>query len=207
MDENKEAMPIPPKSNLFGDGDLSVKVAEAPESDFVMSFSNEAGDKAVVLTAIEVVGPDTIERHGRPELEDYAQHLMETGDDPFDLLIGEVFEGEDAAEKAAAEAIRLDEEFNPGEVDDKELIVAVDRLHDEGPVKVAEVEVEELPGSPVEGPDRPAVPFEDMEAEDEEEEGLPVGPAVGPEEEPVIEEIDVEEEPVLDQLRKAKKRP
>ena len=66
MDETVDkGFPIPPKAPLFGEGDLSVKVAEVPESDFVMAFGNDAGDKAVVLTAIEVIGPDTIERHGR----------------------------------------------------------------------------------------------------------------------------------------------
>lgn len=193
MDEENQGFAIPANRGLGDEGDLSVEVRPLPESDFFMTFANEAGDKAVILTPVESVGDEILERHGRTELEQYAQTLMETGDDPMELQIGTTYEGENAEADAKAEAFRLDEEFNPGEgASDEEVIAALDEARAD--VGGAEPEVEEPDEDipfPLNGPlgvDKTGnEPAEDTGTEDETAE-LP----------------DVEEEPMLDQLRKKK---
>lgn len=127
MDEENQGFAIPARRPMFGEGDVDIEARPLPESDLFMAFANDAGDKAVILTAVETVGDEVLERHGYTELENYAQALLNTGDDPMELQIGNVFEGENAQADAEAEALRLDEEFNPGEgASDEELAMAVD---------------------------------------------------------------------------------
>lgn len=127
MDEENQGFAIPARRPMFGEGDVDIEARPLPESDLFMAFANDAGDKAVILTAVETVGDEVLERHGYTELENYAQALLNTGDDPMELQVGNVFEGENAQADAEAEALRLDEEFNPGEgASDEELAMAVD---------------------------------------------------------------------------------
>ena len=127
MDEENQGFAIPAKRPMFGEGDVDIEARPIPESDLFMAFENDAGDKAVVLTSVETVGDEVLERHGRTELEQYAQGVLNTGDDPMELQVGNIFEGETALADAEAEAFRLDEEFNPGEgASDEELAMAVD---------------------------------------------------------------------------------
>lgn len=180
MDEENQGFAIPANT------DVGIEVTPLPESDLFMVFANEAGDKAVILTPIETAAGEILERHGRPELEEYANALFDTGDDPMDLQIGTTFEGETAEEDAKVEANRLDEEFNPGEdASDEDLITAVDMAReDAGGGEPAEPFPGDMEGGEEGGAPEPNV---DLTA--------PLG--VGEEEEP-----DVEEEPMLDQLKK-----
>lgn len=199
MDEENQGFSIPANRPMFDEGDVSIEARPLPQSDFFMTFANEAGDKAVILTPIEAVGDEILERHGRTELENYAQTLMDTGDDPMELQIGRTYEGENALADADAEAFRLDEEFNPGEAaSDEDIVSAVDAaradagagapISEEAPEN--EEPEEDIP-FPLNGPlgvdETGNEPAEDAGEEDETEE-LP----------------DVEEEPMLDQLRKKK---
>ena len=180
MDEEMNGFPIPANKGMFDEGDIDIEARPMPESDFIMSFENDDGTKAVILTSIEDLGDGTIERHGRPELEEYAKVLMDTGDDPFGLQIGITYEGENAGADAKAEAFRLAEEFDPGEgATDEELIAAVtEAANDVG--GVVEVEEETFPEPVAELPDLD-VPDEDLGTETEDEE--------------------LEEEPMLKQLK------
>lgn len=199
MDEENQGFSIPANRPMFDEGDVSIEARPLPQSDFFMTFANEAGDKAVILTPIEAVGDEILERHGRTELESYAQTLMDTGDDPMELQIGKTYEGENALADADAEAFRLDEEFNPGEAaSDEDIVSAVDAARaDAGagaPISEEAPETEEPEEDipfPLNGPlgvdETGNEPAEDAGEEDETEE-LP----------------DVEEEPMLDQLRKKK---
>jgi len=127
MDEENKGFPIPAKKPMFGEGDVDIEAIPLPESDFFMAFANDAGDKAVILASVETAGDEVLERHGRTELDAYAKTLLDTGDDPMELQVGDIFEGENALADAEAEAFRLDEEFNPGEgASDAELAMAVD---------------------------------------------------------------------------------
>lgn len=185
MDEENQGFAIPANRPL-GEGDVGIEVTPVPDSDLFMVFANEAGDKAVILTPIETAGGEILERHGRPELEEYANTLFDTGDDPMELQIGTTFEGETAEADAKVEANRLDEEFNPGEdAPDEDLISAVDMAK------------EDVGGA------EPVEPFpEDMEGGEEgdvSEPNVDLTAPLGVEEE---EEPDVEEEPMLDQLKK-----
>ena len=179
MDEEMKGFPIPANKGMFDEGDVEIEARPMPQSDFIMSFANDDGTKAVILTSIEDLGDGTVERHGRPELETYAKTLMDTGDDPFGLLIGEVYEGERAAADAEAEAFRLAEEFDPGEgATDEELIQAVadalaDVLPAEGETFPEAVEVV------------PEIDIENAEADEEAED---------------LEDLE-EEEPMLKQLK------
>ena len=153
MDEENKGFPIPPRQPMFGGAeDAGLDLPLAPQSDFIMSFANEDGTKAVVLTSVEVLG-DEVERHSRDELETYAKTLMDTGDDPFGLQIGTTFEGETAAADAEAEATRLADAHDPGEgATDEELIEAVNAAFED--VGALEEEIlEEAP--PVELPEEP----------------------------------------------------
>ena len=169
MDEEMKGFPIPANKGMFDEGNVEIEAKPMPQSDFIMSFANDDGTKAVILTSIEDLGDGTVERHGRPELETYAKTLMDTGDDPFGLLIGEVYEGEKAAADAEAEAFRLAEEFDPGEgATDEELIQAVadalaDVLPAEGETFPEAVEV--VPEIDLEGEE---IDEEDEELEEEE---------------------------------------
>ena len=127
MDEENQGFAIPARRPMFGEGDVDIEARPIPESDLFMAFENDAGDKAVILTSVETVGDEVLERHGRTELEQYAQSVLNTGDDPMELKVGNIFEGETALADAEAEAFRLDGEFNPGEdAPDEELAMAVD---------------------------------------------------------------------------------
>ena len=185
MDEEKNGFPIPAKKPMFGDeGDVAIEARPMPQSDFIMSFANDDGTKAVVLTSVETVGGEVLERHGREELEGYAKNLLETGDDPFELQIGRVFEGETAVDDAQVEAFRLDEMFNPGDdATDAELAAAVDDARvDAGMTEDEDTFPEDLGVLP-EAP----MPELDLTEED------------------IGEEPEVEgEEPMLDQLKKKK---
>ena len=184
MDEENQGFAIPANRPL-GEGDIGIEVTPVPESDLFMVFTNDTGDQAVILTPIESAGGEILERHGRPELEEYAATLFETGDDPMELQIGTIFEGETAEADAQAEATRLDEEFNPGEgATDEDLISAVDMARNDA------------------GGAAPANPFPgDMEGGEEiGAEGPNVdltAPLGAPEELP-----PAGEEPMLDQLRR-----
>ena len=127
MDEENQGFSIPANKNMFDEGDVGIEITPLPQSDFFMTFANEAGDKAVILTPIEYVGDEILERHGRSELEGYANGLMDGEPDDMGLQIGDIFEGENAQADAEAEAARLDEEYNPGEgASDEDLIAAID---------------------------------------------------------------------------------
>lgn len=195
MDEENKGFAIPANKPMFGDeGDLSVEVTPLPESEYFMAFANEAGDKAVIVTPIETVGGEILERHGYPEMEEYAKTLMDTGDDPMELQIGTTYEGETAEADAKAEAYRLDEEYAPEEgASDEDIIAALDNARaDTGAENAPEEESEEEIPFPLNGPlgvdEAGNEQGEDAGEEDETEE-LP----------------DVGEEPMLDQLKKAKK--
>ena len=183
--------PIPPSRPMFGEADVEIEKKPLPESDFIMSFSNEAGDKAVVLTSVEVVDGDLLEKHGREELEGYAMDLLDGGEDEMGLQIGEIYEGENAEEDARAEAFRLDDMFNPGEeATDDELIAAVDDARADAGVEQDMDEGGELP-------DLGVMPLPDEEQKEDDEELA---------DEELEDEIEEEEEePMLDQLKKVKK--
>lgn len=187
MDEENKGFAIPAKRPMFGEGDVDVEARPLPESDLFMAFENDAGDKAVILTAVETVGDEVLERHGRTELEGYAKALMNTGDDPMELQIGDVFEGENALADAEAEAFRLDEEFNPGEgADDAELAMAVDAAKGNAGAE----EKETFPGDLEEGEDvgggELGAGLETPEEEPEEAE-----PEIGGEAEPMLEQLGI----------------
>ena len=186
MDEPMNTgFPIPPSRPMFGEGDVEIEKKPLPESDFIMAFANETGDKAVVLTSVEVVDGEVLEKHGREELEGYAMDLLDGGEDELGLQIGDIYEGENAEADAKEEAFRLDDMFNPGgEATDDELIAAVeDARADAGTEQDLDLGGE-LPDEDV----LPPLPTEEEEEADEEE----------------VEE-ETEEEPMLDQLKKAKK--
>ena len=185
MDETT-GFPIPSNRSVFGEGDLDMEVRPLPESDFIIAFPNEDGTKAVLLTTLEVLDGEVIERHGRTELEQYAQTLLETGEDPLGLQVGDIFEGENAEADAQAEAFRLDDMFNPGEgASDAELAQALeDARVDAG---IGETTFPEGEG------------LADLMEADEE---------VNAEAEELAEEgaeLDEEVEPMLEQLKKRKK--
>ena len=181
MDEENKGFPIPAKKPMFDEGDVGIEVTPVSDSDLFMVFANDAGDKAVILTPIEAVGDEVLERHGREELKGYADTLFETGDDPMELQVGSVFEGENAEADAKAEAMRLDEQYNPGEgADDAALAMAVDDAK-----------------ADVGGAAEPTEPFpEDMGGPEE------VGPTEPEPVEEAPEEMPEEEEPMLGQLKK-----
>ena len=110
MDEPMNTgFPIPPSRPMFGEGDVEIEKKPLPESDFIMAFANETGDKAVVLTSVEVVDGEVLEKHGREELEGYAMDLLDGGEDELGLQIGDIYEGENAEADAKEEAFRLDD--------------------------------------------------------------------------------------------------
>ena len=187
MDEENKGFAIPAKRPMFGEGDVDVEARPLPESDLFMAFENDAGDKAVILTAVETVGDEVLERHGRTELEGYAQALMNTGDDPMELQIGNIFEGESALADAEAEAFRLDEEFNPGEgADDAELAMAVDAAKANAGVE----EEATFPGDLEEGEDVGGEEL-DIGLEADEEEPEEAGAGVSEEAEPMLEQLGI----------------
>lgn len=199
MDEENQGFAIPANKNMFGEGDLSIEARPLPESDFFMAFTNEIGDKAVILTPIETVGGEIIERHGRPELETYAEGIMNGDPDDMGLQIGGIFEGETAEADAKAEAFRLDEEYNPGEgASDEELVAALDNaradttVEEENELAEAEGEFPGILGEPLGGPvgadEEVNLPEPELNEEDTGEEPL-----------------DIENEPMLDQLKKKAK--
>ena len=147
MDEENQGFAIPAKRPMFGEGDVDIEARPVPESDLFMAFQNDAGDKAVILTSVETVGDEVLERHGRTELEGYAQSVLNTGDDPMELQVGNIFEGESALADAEAEAFRLDEEFNPGEgAPDEELAMAVDAAKGNAGMQEEETFPEDMEG-------------------------------------------------------------
>lgn len=185
MDEPMNTgFPIPPSRPMFG-GDDTENTPPA-EGGFIMSFANETGDKAVVLTSVEVADGEVVKRHDRNELEGYAMDLLDGGEDEMGLQIGSIYEGENAEEDASDEATRLDDMFNPGEdADDEELVSAVeDARADAGTEQDLDLGGE-LPDEDV----MPPFPTEEEEEADEE----------------LDEEEPEDEEPMLDQLKKAKK--
>lgn len=188
MDEENVGFAIPAKKPMFGEGDVDIEARPLPESDFFMAFANDAGDKAVILTSVETVGDEVLDRHGRTELEEYARVLLDNGDDPMELQVGRIFEGENALADAEAEAFRLDEEFNPGEgASDEELAMAVDAAKADAGAEEAGTFPEDMGGG------------EDLGAPE-----LGVG-AEAEEEEPDEEIGNPETEPMLGQLMKKKK--
>lgn len=186
MGEENQGFPIPANRPPFEEGDLGIEVTPLPESDLFMVFTNDDRDRAVILTPIETAGGEILERHGRPELEDYANTIFDTGDDPMELQVGGMFEGENAEADARAEAFRLDEEYNPGEdAPDEDLVTAVDMAKTN--VGGGEEPTEPFPGG-MEGPEEGNAPGPNVDLT------APLGV-----EEPTEE---VEEEPMLDQLKK-----
>lgn len=187
MDEENKGFAIPARRPIFGEGDVDIEARPLPESDLFMAFENDAGDKAVILTAVETVGDEVLERHGRTELEGYAQALMNTGDDPMELQIGDIFEGESALADAEAEAFRLDEEFNPGEgAADEELAMAVDAAKANAGVE----EEATFPGDLEEGEDVGGEEL-DIGLEADEEEPEEAGAGVSEEAEPMLEQLGI----------------
>ena len=191
MDEENQGFAIPANKPMFDVGDVDIEARPMPESDMFMVFANDVGDKAVILTPVETMGDEIIERHGRPELETYAQSIMDGGADDMDLQIGTTFEGETAEADANAEALRLDEEYNPGEgASDEDIIAALDSARADTTV----AEENELSAA--------EETFPELTGELGADEGInPPEPPIGPEnsgEEP----FDVENEPMLDQLKK-----
>ena len=191
MDEENQGFAIPANKPMFDEGDVSIEARPLPESDMFMVFPNDIGDKAVILTPVETMGNEIIERHGRPELETYAQTIMDGGEDDMGLQIGNIFEGENAEADAKAEAFRLDDEYNPGEgASDEEIIAALDNaradttVEEENELAAAEESFPELTGGL--GSDEGINPPEPET--DEEDMG----------EEP----LDIGNEPMLDQLKK-----
>lgn len=183
MDEENVGFAIPANT---GAADGAVQ-----NGDFIMSFANEAGDKAVVLTSVEVLNGEVLEQHTRGELEGYAQGLMEGEPDEMDLQIGDIYEGETAAADADAEATRLDDLYNPGEgATDEDLMAAVEEARSDTTVaeenELAEAE-DSFPLDLDEGEDidlhEPGVGAEDIETESD----------------------DIEDEPIFDQLKRAKR--
>ena len=192
MDEENKGFAIPSNRSMFDEGDVSIEARPLPQSDFFMAFENDAGDKAVILSAVETVGDEVLERHGRTEMENYAKTLMETGDDPMELQIGGIYEGETALADAEAEAFRLDEEFNPGEgASDAELAMAVDAAKaDVG--GGAAPEEPPFPDNGMGADETVDVPDVDVDEEDESEE-------------PEEDLGELEGEPMLEQLNPKKK--
>lgn len=187
MDEENKGFAIPARRPIFGEGDVDIEARPLPESDLFMAFENDAGDKAVILTAVETVGDEVLERHGRTELEGYAQALMNTGDDPMELQVGDIFEGESALADAEAEAFRLDEEFNPGEgATDEELAMAVDAAKANAGVE----EEATFPGDLEEGEDVGGEEL-DVGLEADEEEPEEAGAGVSEEAEPMLEQLGI----------------
>ena len=187
MDEEKQGFAIPAKRPMFGEGDVDIEARPIPESDLFMAFENDAGDKAVVLTSVETVGDEVLDKYGRTELEGYAQSVLNTGDDPMELQIGGVFEGENALADAEAEAFRLDEEFNPGEgASDEQLAMAVDAAKGNAGAQ----EEETFPPEDMEGGEELGAPELESGAEAVEEPEVP---------------IEEGAEPMLGQLMKKKK--
>lgn len=187
MDEENKGFAIPARRPIFGEGDVDIEARPLPESDLFMAFENDAGDKAVILTAVETVGDEVLERHGRTELEGYAQALMNTGDDPMELQVGDIFEGESALADAEAEAFRLDEEFNPGEgATDEELAMAVDAAKANAGVE----EEATFPGDLEEGEDVGGEEL-DIGLEADEEEPEEAGAGVSEEAEPMLEQLGI----------------
>ena len=187
MDEENKGFAIPARRPIFGEGDVDIEARPLPESDLFMAFENDAGDKAVILTAVETVGDEVLERHGRTELEGYAQALMNTGDDPMELQVGDIFEGESALADAEAEAFRLDEEFNPGEgAADEELAMAVDAAKANAGVE----EEATFPGDLEEGEDVGGEEL-DVGLEADEEEPEEAGAGVSEEAEPMLEQLGI----------------
>lgn len=187
MDEENKGFAIPAKRPIFGEGDVDIEARPLPESDLFMAFENDAGDKAVILTAVETVGDEVLERHGRTELEGYAKALMNTGDDPMELQVGDIFEGESALADAEAEAFRLDEEFNPGEgAADEELAMAVDAAKANAGVE----EEATFPGDLEEGEDVGGEEL-DIGLEADEEEPEEAGAGVSEEAEPMLEQLGI----------------
>ena len=187
MDEENKGFAIPARRPIFGEGDVDIEARPLPESDLFMAFENDVGDKAVILTAVETVGDEVLERHGRTELEGYAQALMNTGDDPMELQVGDIFEGESALADAEAEAFRLDEEFNPGEgAADEELAMAVDAAKANAGVE----EEATFPGDLEEGEDVGGEEL-DIGLEADEEEPEEAGAGVSEEAEPMLEQLGI----------------
>ena len=191
MDEENHGFAIPANKPMFGEGDVSIEARPLPESDMFMVFANDIGDKAIILTPVEAVGGEILERHGRPELEDYAKTVMDGGEDSMDLQIGDIFEGETAEADAKAEAFRLDEEYNPGEgASDEEIIAAIDNARADTTVE----EENELAAA--------EDTFPELTGELGADEGLDL-PEPEPDEEDTGEEpLDIGNEPMLDQLKK-----
>lgn len=191
MDEENQGFAIPSNKPMFGEGDVSIEARPLPESDMFMVFPNDIGDKAVILTPVETMDGEILERHGRSELEGYANTIMDGGEDDMGLQIGDIFEGENAEADAKAEAFRLDEEYNPGEgASDEEIIAALDNAR-------ADTTVEEE-NEPAEAEDT----FPELTGElGADEEVNPPEPEVG-EEDMEEEPPDVSGEPMLDQLKK-----
>lgn len=188
MDEEVNGFPIPANRPMFGE----------PEGggEFIVSFANEAGDKAVVLTTVEVIDGETVEQHTRGDLEGYAQGLMDGEEDTMGLQIGDIFEGETAEADASAEADRLNTEYDPGaDATDEDLIAAVDAAKGDTVVEEENelAEAESFPGDLGEGEDIGAPELDTgIEVDEEEPEEVPTGE-------------DIESEPVFGQLMKKKK--
>ena len=199
MDENMDqGFPIPPSRPMFGEADVEIEKKPLPESDFIMSFANETGDKAVVLTSVEVVDGEVMERHGRADLEGYAKDLLDGGEDELGLQVGDIYEGENAEEDARAEAFRLDDMFNPGEeATEEELVKAVDDAQADAGIEQERDEGGEVPDFAV----MPPLPDEEEKEADEEIADLGEAEEDLEEDEEELEE----EEPMIGQLKKAKK--
>jgi len=123
MDELK-GKPIPGKAPLFNRPNVEPKMSQT--SDFIGTFTNEDKTKAVNLVLIEDVD-DTAKKLSKDSLQSYADSIMNGGDDSRELMVGTVFNGDGAEDKARAEAKRIDEEYNPGPgASDEELLDAAE---------------------------------------------------------------------------------
>ena len=191
MDEENQGFAIPANKPMFDEGDVSIEARPLPESDMFMVFPNDIGDKAVILTPVETLGNEIIERHGRPELKTYAQTIMDGGDDDMGLQIGGIFEGEAAEADAKAEAFRLDDEYNPGEgASDEEIIAALDNARADTTVE----EENELAAA--------EETFPELTGELGSDEGINPPEPEADEEDMGEEPLDIGNEPMLDQLKK-----
>jgi len=124
MDE-KKGFSIPPKKSLFDEGveSIEAEVTPVPDNEFIKTFANEDGTKAVNLATVETdMDGNFVAKLGFEELDDYSKGILDGEPDTRNLMVGSVFEGEEAEMDAKDEAMSLTDEFAPEDGADNEAL-------------------------------------------------------------------------------------
>lgn len=147
MDEEKKGFSIPPKKSIFDEpavDSVEVEAMDMGATEFVASFGNADGTKAVNVAAIETDDEGNfVATLDNAEMDEYAQGLMNGEADDRNLQVGDIYEGEKAMEDAMDDAEDLNEKFAPmPDASDEEKAKAINDAKAKAKIEGYEDEIE-----------------------------------------------------------------